>query len=77
MNRVRSIEEHYSISEAARRLGVHRNTVRNWIEAKHIVPIFRLSRTTVRIPASAIQRHLNSGREGRIVDICPPSFQAA
>ena len=55
MNRAKSIEQHYSITDAARLLGVHRNTVMNWIAEKRIPRAHKLGRTCVRIPASALQ----------------------
>jgi excisionase family DNA binding protein len=55
MNRTKSIEEHYSITTAARLLGVHRNTVMNWIASKRIPRAHKMGRTMVRISASALQ----------------------
>jgi excisionase family DNA binding protein len=55
MNRAKSIEQHYSITAAARLLGVHRNTVMNWMHEKRIPRWSKIGRTCVRIPASSLQ----------------------
>ena len=60
MNRAKTIEQHYSISHAARLCGLHRNTISVKISSREIQPVIRLSRTVVRIPASAIQRYLKN-----------------
>lgn len=53
----RSVDEHYSISEAARRLGVARNTLRTRIERGEI-KVARKSRTLVRIAATELNSWL-------------------
>ena len=53
----RSLDEHYSISEAARRLGVARNTLRTRIDRGEI-RVTRKSRTLVRVAATEINRWL-------------------
>lgn len=47
-----------SIKEAAEALGVHRNTIRNWISSGRLTPI-RFSSRTIRIPAD----NLNNMKE--------------
>ena len=44
-----------SIRGAARRLGVHENTIRNWID-RHIIAAFRLPTGVRRVPESEIDR---------------------
>lgn len=60
MNRVKSIEQHYSIEEVAGLLSVHKNTVRNWIREGSLSPVRRVGQNIVRVPASAIQRMMNA-----------------
>lgn len=61
MNRVKFIEQHYTIEEVADKIRVHKNTVRKFIRNGSLAPVKRISPTIVRIPASAVQRLLNNG----------------
>ncbi|MBI4728615.1 MAG: helix-turn-helix domain-containing protein [Acidobacteria bacterium] len=44
-----------SIRAAARKLGVHENTIRNWID-RHIIAAFRLPTGVRRVPETEIDR---------------------
>lgn len=50
-----SIKAWYSVDEAAALLGVSRNTIRRMI-ARHELPIARLGKRLMRIPASALDQ---------------------
>lgn len=69
--RKRSTEQQYSYAEAAKLLGVSYSTVRALVNEglrtggkAGIFPIYKLSHKLVRIPASAINRYLESRRVG-------------
>jgi excisionase family DNA binding protein len=55
----RAVEQHYSVKQAAALLGVHTNTVRNWIHERKLAA-YALGRQVVRIPASALNEYLEA-----------------
>ena len=58
----REVEAHYSVTDVAERLDVARQTVSEWVSDCRIQPVYRISKTCVRIPASAINRFLKSSK---------------
>lgn len=62
-----TVEQHYTIDEAASLLAVHRQTVLRLISrgarsrgVAGLYPVFRLGRRVTRIPARAIGRYLEA-----------------
>jgi excisionase family DNA binding protein len=54
------VEEQYSFTQAAQRLGVSRQTIWLLVKRGEIYPVRRWGHRTVRIPASAINRFLEA-----------------
>lgn len=55
-----TVEEHLSIDQIAERLGVNYSTVWRWIKEQKLRPVRKLGKSTVRVPASVVNRFLDS-----------------
>jgi excisionase family DNA binding protein len=65
----RPLEQMYTVTDAAWYVGVTRQTMSEWIKTGRVHPVYRPSRTCVRIPASSVNRYLK--RQGRAVQALP------
>lgn len=59
-NRVKSVEQHYSVAEAAALVSASKNTIRNRIADGSISPVRQPSPAILRIPASSLHRWMCS-----------------
>jgi excisionase family DNA binding protein len=55
-----AVEQHYSLKEAARLLGVHHRTMHRWVATGVIWPVVVLSQRDYRLAESVITEFLSS-----------------
>lgn len=55
-----TVEEHLSPAEVGERLGLERHAIARLMRPGGIWPVVRISRKTIRVPASAVNRFLQS-----------------
>lgn len=60
MSRPAALEEHLSPAQVGERLGLERHAVARLMRPGAIWPVVRISRKTIRVPASAVTRFLQS-----------------
>jgi predicted site-specific integrase-resolvase len=60
MSRAAVLEEHLSPAQVGERLGLERHAVARLMRPGAIWPVVRISRKTIRVPASAVTRFLQS-----------------
>lgn len=58
------VEQQYSYEQVAELLSIGESTVREYVRNGKITPIFKISHKNVRIPASAVNRFLESRAVG-------------
>lgn len=54
----REVEPHYSVTKAAKLVGVCRQTMSEYLREGRVYPVRRINRTVVLVPASSINRFL-------------------
>ncbi len=54
----KEVEPHYSVTKAARLVGVCRQTMSEYLKEGRVHPVRRINHKVVRVPASAINRFL-------------------
>jgi len=67
----------YTVTDAAWYVGVARQTMSDWIKTGRVHPVYRPSRTCVRIPASSVNRYLKRQGRGQICPSDRPSKKAS